>query len=45
MQEMFIPSLIEIGQIFHLKDSFQYTNVKNQRPERPQWRRVIGKPD
>jgi hypothetical protein len=28
MQEMFVPSLIEIGQMFHLKDSFQYTNVK-----------------
>jgi hypothetical protein len=28
MQEMFVPSLIEIGHMFHLKDSFQYTNVK-----------------
>jgi hypothetical protein len=25
MQEMFVPSYIEIGQMFH---SFQYTNVK-----------------
>jgi hypothetical protein len=28
MQEMFVPSLIETGQMFHFKDSFPYTNVK-----------------
>jgi hypothetical protein len=28
MQEMFVPSLIEIGLMFNLKDSFQYTNMK-----------------
>jgi hypothetical protein len=28
MQEMFVPSLIEIAQMFLLKDSFQYSNVK-----------------
>jgi hypothetical protein len=28
MQEMFVPSLIEIALMFHFKDFFQYTNVK-----------------
>jgi hypothetical protein len=28
MQEWFLPSSTEISQMFHLKDSFQYTHVK-----------------
>jgi hypothetical protein len=35
MQEMFVPSLIEIGHMFLLKDSFQYTNVKIVSPLLP----------